>query len=71
MVEALGMVHTRRKGLLRGLWWSVGPTLVFEQIAEVVQEIVDASFITDEFANFVPIWCNRGFAAGRLPIKTL
>jgi hypothetical protein len=39
MEEALGMVHTRRRGLLRGYWWPVGPTLAFEQMAAPVPEI--------------------------------
>jgi hypothetical protein len=31
MAEALGTVHTRGRGLLRGWWWPVGSKLVFDQ----------------------------------------
>jgi hypothetical protein len=41
MAEALGTVHTRGRGLLRGRWSPVGPKLVFDQMAEPVPEIMD------------------------------
>jgi hypothetical protein len=31
----------RRRGLLRGWWWPVGPKLVFDQMAAPVPEIMD------------------------------
>jgi hypothetical protein len=36
MAEALGMVHTHGRGLLRGWRWSVGPKLVLDQVAALV-----------------------------------
>jgi hypothetical protein len=41
MAEALGTVHTRGRGLLRGRWWAVGPKLAFDQMAASVSEIMD------------------------------
>jgi hypothetical protein len=43
MAETLGTVDTRRRGLLRGWWWPVGPKLIFEQTAAPVPEIIDSS----------------------------
>jgi hypothetical protein len=45
MAEALGKEHTCGRGPLRGLWWRVGPKLVFDQMAASVPEIVDTSGI--------------------------
>jgi hypothetical protein len=47
MVEALGTVHKRGRGLLRGWWWPVGPKLIFDQIATPVQEIMGGSLYTN------------------------
>jgi hypothetical protein len=41
MAEALGTVHTRGWGLLRGWWWTVGLKLVFYKLAAPVPKIMD------------------------------
>jgi hypothetical protein len=41
MAESLGTVHTRRRGLLWGWWWPLGPKLVFDQMATPVPVIMD------------------------------
>jgi hypothetical protein len=41
MVEALGTVQTRGRGLVRRWCWPVDPTLVFDQMAAPVPEIMD------------------------------
>jgi hypothetical protein len=41
MGEALGTVHTRERGPLRGRWWPVGPKLVFDQLTAPVPEFID------------------------------
>jgi hypothetical protein len=41
--EALGTMHTLRRGLLRELWWPVGSKLIFDEIEAVVSEIMDGS----------------------------
>jgi hypothetical protein len=37
MAEALGTMHKRRRGLLQGWWWPVGPKSVFDQIAPILE----------------------------------
>jgi hypothetical protein len=47
MAEALGTVHTLRRGLLRGWWWRpIGPKLAFDQMVAPVPEIMDDSLYT-------------------------
>jgi hypothetical protein len=48
MAQALGTVHTHRRGLLRGLWLPVDPKLVTGQMAAPVTEIMDCSLYTSE-----------------------
>jgi hypothetical protein len=43
MAEALGIVHTRGRGLLQGWWWSVGPKLGFDKMAATVPGIMDTN----------------------------
>jgi hypothetical protein len=43
MAKALRSVHTSGRGLVRGLRWSVGPKLIFDQMAAPVPEIMDKS----------------------------
>jgi hypothetical protein len=43
MAEALGTVHTRGRELFRGLWWLVGPKLVFDLMGAPVPEIMGGS----------------------------
>jgi hypothetical protein len=40
--EAVGTVHTRRRGIFRGRWWPVGPKLLFDQMVPV-SDIMDGS----------------------------
>jgi hypothetical protein len=37
------VVHTRRRRLLPGRWWPVGPKLVFDQMADPIPEIMEHS----------------------------
>jgi hypothetical protein len=41
IVYVLGTVYMCGRGLLRGLWWPVGPKLIFDQMAAQVPEIMD------------------------------
>jgi hypothetical protein len=43
MAGALGTVHKRRRALLQGWWWPVGPKLVFDQMAAPILEIMNMS----------------------------
>jgi hypothetical protein len=43
MTEALGTVHIRGRGLLRGSCWPVDRKLVFDQMAAPVPEIMEGS----------------------------
>jgi hypothetical protein len=40
--RSAGNCKYARKGPLRGLWWAVGPKLVFDQLEAPVPEIMDA-----------------------------
>jgi hypothetical protein len=46
MTEALGTVHMRRRGLLQGWWWPVGPKLVFNLMAAPLPKIMDECDVT-------------------------
>jgi hypothetical protein len=43
MAEALGTVHIRGWGLIRGWWWPVSPKLLFDQMAAPIPEIMGGS----------------------------
>jgi hypothetical protein len=43
LAKALGTVHTRGRGLLRGWWWLVGTKLIFDHMEAPVPEIMDGS----------------------------
>jgi hypothetical protein len=43
MAQALRAVHSSGRELLRGLWWTMAPKLVFDQMAAPVPEIMDGS----------------------------